>query len=74
MQGEKKYMTLVAMIIASDEPLAVEGVEEFIVMGAANVSKEMKKLIKYETPYKFGDISYGIISVSEMKPDELEPL
>lgn len=73
--GEAKYFSLVAMIIASDKPLVTEKTgAEFIVMGVANIAEEIQNLTKYECPYKMGDISSAIIDVSSMVPDGLEKI
>ncbi len=71
--GEKRYLSLVCLVIASKEPLTAID-KEFVVMGAANISEEIGKLQKYECPYKFGDISNAIINVSRLSPDSLEEI
>lgn len=73
--GETRYFSLVAMIIASDKPLVTEKTgTEFIVMGAANVTEGIQNLTKYKCPHKMGDIVGGIISVSSMIPDDLDEI
>lgn len=74
LNGQKKYMSLVAMIVASDVPLIPPNKNEIIVMGTAELSGEVNKLKKYNWPYPPGDISNGIISASEFSPDDLDPL
>jgi hypothetical protein len=68
--GETRYMSLVAMVIASTEPIVTTHTE-FIVMGSANVMEEIKKLNQYKCPHKFGDISNAIVETSRMIPDDL---
>jgi hypothetical protein len=68
--GETRYLTLVAMIIASSKPITTTH-NEFIVMGSANIANEIDKLTRYKCPYKFGDISHAIVATSELSPDEL---
>ena len=68
--GETRYMSLVALVIASTEPLVTTH-KEFIIMGAANVSEEIRNLCQYKCPYNFGDISQAIGATSHMIPDDL---
>jgi hypothetical protein len=63
-------MSVVALIIASTEPLVTTH-KEFIVMGDADVSKEIRNLCQYKCPHKFGDISHAIVETSYMIPDDL---
>lgn len=74
LNGETKHLTLVALVIASDKPLTTKDNPEYIVMGECDVSDELMDLVKYECPYKFGNISHAIVEVSNMVPDELDEL
>lgn len=73
LNGETKHFSLIAMVLATDEPLVDASNPEIIAMGTLNIYDELKRLPKYEPPYKFGDITGAIISVSNMSPDDLEP-
>ena len=72
LNGQTKYFSLVAMIIASDKPLVTAEVPEIIAMGEMNICDELQNLPKYACPHKFGDISNAIVSVSQMSPDDLD--
>lgn len=72
--GQLKYLTLIAMVVASDEALVTKHDPEVVVMGACNLTAEIKKLTKYEPPYKLGQIGSAIIDISSMSPDDLEEL
>ena len=69
--NQTKYMTLVAMVIASDEPIKTED-SAFVIMGSANVAEELNKLKKYKPPYKLSDIGSEILVISTLAPDDLE--
>lgn len=69
--NQTKHMTLVAMVIASDEPIKTED-STFIIMGSANIAEELNKLKKYKPPYKLGDIGNEIVVISTLAPDDLE--
>lgn len=73
LNGETKYFTLVAMVIASNQPLA-SSKKEYIMMGAANITEELKQLTQYECPYNFGDISSAIVETSKLTPEDLDEL
>ena len=72
LNGETKYFTLVAMVIATDKPLVTKENPELVLMGACNISDELLSLSKYELPYKMGAIDSAILDVSCMSPDDLE--
>ena len=72
--GELRYFTLIAMVVASTEALVTKHEPECVVMGQCDLTEQLKKLVKYECPYKFGDISHAIIDVSQMVPDDLVEL
>ena len=72
--GERKYLTLIAMVVATDESLVTKHDQQVVVMGVCNLTPEIKKLIKYEAPYKLGDITEAIIHVSNMSPEQLTEL
>lgn len=74
LNGVTKHLTLVAMVIASDRSLVTDEHSEYIVMGSCDVSNEIRELVKYKCPYKFGDIGSEIVDVSSMDPDYLEEI
>lgn len=74
LDGEKKYMSLISMIVASDKPLIKDNQGEVIFMGSANLSDEINNIQKYKWPYKPGEIGYAIIDLSRLTPNELKKL
>lgn len=74
LKGVTKHFSLIAMVIATDEPLVTQDYPEYIVMGQCSISDEFSKLTKYECPHKFGDISHAIIEASGMSPEELDEI
>lgn len=75
LDGKTKYLSLVAMVIASDKPLdGLSHKSEYIVMGIGNFSENINGLSHFSCPFKFGDISHGIKEISHMIPDELNPI
>jgi hypothetical protein len=71
--GVKKHLTLIAMIVASDEELVPEDNQEMILMGSANIISEMQALNKFQPTHKLGPIGSAIIDVSHHTPDDLKP-
>ncbi len=71
--GVKKYFTLIAMVVASDEELVPEDNQQMILMGSANIISEIKTLDKFQPPYKLGQIGLAISDVSLLAPDDLTP-
>ena len=73
LNSETKHFSLIAMVLATDEPLVDASNPEIIAMGSLNIYDELKRLPKYEPPYKLGSITGAILAVSNMSPDDLEP-
>lgn len=71
---QTKYITLVAMIVASEEPLTPANHTELVVMGECSISEELKKLVQYDMPCKLGDISEAVCHISSMSPEDLDLL
>lgn len=71
--GVKKHLTLIAMIVASDEELVPEDNQEMILMGSANIISEMQTLDKFQPTYRLGQIGNAICNISNLTPDDLEP-
>ena len=74
LNGVKKHLSLVALIIASDKPIVNKENNETIIMGSAEIIEQLETLTKYKCPYVLGDLTSGVVSVSDMKPDDLEEL
>jgi hypothetical protein len=72
--NETKHLSLVCMIIASDEPLVKENDQIVVMGGVNNLVEEINKLTKYKEPYKLGNIGMGILDISYMSPDDLEEI
>ena len=72
LNGEKKYFSLIAMVLATDKPLIHSKAPELIAMGTLNIFDELNILPRYEFPHKMGNISNAIIDVSNMSPDDLD--
>lgn len=74
-KGETRHLTLVAMVVASDSPIASKEHSEIILMGdCAGLVRDLNSLEKYKCPYKLGAISSAIINVSQMTPQDLEKI
>ena len=68
-----KYMTLVGMVILSDEPIARKSEE--IIMGGSilePISDSINDLKRYDTPYNLGTLDNAIVTVSNMTLEEAE--
>ena len=73
-EGVKKHLTLVGLLVLSDTPLIDGNENEVIVMGAAYLGYELQRLTQYDAPFPLGTLSSAMVSVSEMRPDELEEI
>lgn len=71
--GIKKHLTLIAMVVASDEELVPGDNQEMVLMGVANIISEIKTLDKYQPPYPLGQIGTAITDISYHSPEDLEP-
>jgi hypothetical protein len=75
-EGRKVHKYLVTMMLITDEPL--ENIEdETIIMSVKNtnfISDGLSFCEKYKPPYCLGDCSNAILSVTEMKPSDLEKI
>lgn len=74
LNGQTKHLSLVTLVIASDQPLADRNNQEIVIMGSAHLSEEISRIQKYQKPCKLGDISGAISLISTLPPDELEAL
>lgn len=72
--NKAKYVSLVAMVIVSDRPIATEHNPEVVLMGACDIVESLNQIKKYNPPYKLGDISHAIVDISRMAPHDLEEI
>ncbi len=72
--NETKHLTLVAMVVASDEPLMPKKKQEIVVMGSGDFMPAFNHLTKYKPPHKLGNIANAIVDISGMSPDDLDEL
>ncbi len=70
LEGETRHVSLVAMMVVSKERLALQ--EQTVLMGTADVSGELRKLVAYDAPYQMGEIGGAIIDISNLTPQDME--
>ncbi len=70
------YKYLIGIVLITDEPLElIEPRGETIVMGGGAgclITAGLQGLSKYKPPHPLGDLSSAILTVADMKPENLE--
>lgn len=70
-RGEKKFKTVISMVVLSDEPIFKK---DAVIMGTCSISRQLADMPKYEFPYVEANMMQALVAVSELAPDDLEPL